>query len=119
MGCLTREQVKTNKREPVRFDIDSDRWVMLHSLPAEKFIALSEESINGELMDKGTFLVGMVRECTFDEAGNKLFETSEEVGGTFAPIEIIEIGKRATEVSGIAVEDSKKNSHPGNSLASA
>ncbi len=119
MGCLTREQVKANKREPVRFDIDADRWVMLHPLSAEKFIALSEESITDEAMDKGVFLVGMVRECSFDESGNKLFETSEEVGETFAPIEIIEIGKRATEVSGIAVEDSKKNSHPGNSLASA
>lgn len=118
MGCLTRENVRTKKREPVRHDIDGERWLMLHPLSAEKFIKLLEEAIDGEAMDKGAFLVGMVRECSYDEAGTKLFETSEEVGSTFEPIEIIDVGKHAVEVSGIAAPDGKKNSPPGNSSPS-
>jgi hypothetical protein len=116
MGCLTREQVTSKKREPVRHEIDAERWFMLHSLPAEKFIALADEAIVNDAMDKGKFLVGMVRECAFDESGAKLFETSNEVGDALEPMEIIDAGQHAVEVSKLTVPDSKKNSPPGNSL---
>ncbi len=119
MGCLTRSDIKAAKREPVRHDVDAERWFMLHSLPAEKFISLADEAIAEDEMDKGKFLVGMVRECAFDEAGNKLFETSEEVGDALEPMEIIEAGQHASEISKLTAADGKKNSQPGNSLLTA
>ncbi len=110
MSCLTKEQVKTKDAELVAFELDTDRSVMLRAISATEFLDLSDEVMeDGEISSKGLFMVSLVRKSACDEQGKLLFDTNLQVEGTLSIHEIAKIAEKATEVSGLDLDDTKKN----------
>ncbi len=117
MSCLTRENVTVKESKPQQCELDEGRSIMLRPLSAVGFLDMSDEVMeDGEIIGKGLFAVVVVRKCACDEQGKDLFESNDEVEGTLSITEIAKAAEFATDISGLKVDESKKNLTDGDSL---